>query len=272
MRHLLLTLLLLLAPAAQAVITATADGTGNTTAPADDPGWANVGTCGCCTAVYLGKGWVATANHVGTCNPTFHGTTYTYDGVSAFQAVNPQTSIAGVTQGTLADLLFFKLTTWPEKTDAALHLLHISPGPAPMGATLTMIGDGLSRGVQSWVTVSGQCSRASPLPLSCNSYTAVAPTTMRWGTAQVSTAQTPVTGAAGFITFFSADPNSAEGVTGDSGGGVFYKNGGKWYLTGIMVNVYHSQGASSATQGTDYTYMVDLFYYAPQVVFQYDFP
>ena len=48
---------------ARAVILASGDGTGNTEAPADDFGFANVGAMAE-TGVYLGNGWVLTANHV----------------------------------------------------------------------------------------------------------------------------------------------------------------------------------------------------------------
>ena len=51
--------------AASAVIIDSSDGTGNTAAPSPDPGWSYVGTRGGLTAVYLGDGWVLTANHVG---------------------------------------------------------------------------------------------------------------------------------------------------------------------------------------------------------------
>ena len=47
------------------MIIASGDGTGNTTAPADDPGFAHVGNRGGLTGVYLGRRWVLTANHVG---------------------------------------------------------------------------------------------------------------------------------------------------------------------------------------------------------------
>ena len=40
------------------------DGNGNTTAPADDPGWQSVGRVGGLNGVYLGYGWMITANHV----------------------------------------------------------------------------------------------------------------------------------------------------------------------------------------------------------------
>ena len=41
------------------------DGTGNVTAPPDDPGWDHLGTKGGTTVVYVGNRWVLTAHHVG---------------------------------------------------------------------------------------------------------------------------------------------------------------------------------------------------------------
>ncbi|HXV37507.1 MAG TPA: hypothetical protein VEC18_10175, partial [Myxococcota bacterium] len=52
------------------------DGSGNTSAPADDPGWAHVGTRNNLSVVYLGRRWVLTANHVGVGNVTIDGQTY----------------------------------------------------------------------------------------------------------------------------------------------------------------------------------------------------
>ena len=61
---------------ARAVIIQTASGIGNTTAPADDPGWNNVSIRGNGTAVYLGNGWVLTANHTTGGDMTFNGQTF----------------------------------------------------------------------------------------------------------------------------------------------------------------------------------------------------
>ena len=44
-----------------AVVIRGGDGSGNTTAPGDDPGWAYVGERGIGGAVYLGWRWVLTA-------------------------------------------------------------------------------------------------------------------------------------------------------------------------------------------------------------------
>ena len=56
----LLLAALLLAFDASAVIIDSADGTGNTTAPIDDPGFANVGKRGSLTGIYVGYGWILT--------------------------------------------------------------------------------------------------------------------------------------------------------------------------------------------------------------------
>ena len=61
----LLILVTLVAFPAAAVIIDSGDGTGNTGAPPDDPGWDNVGTRGGMTVVYVDNGWVVTAAHVG---------------------------------------------------------------------------------------------------------------------------------------------------------------------------------------------------------------
>ena len=63
-------------------------GTGNTNAPADDPGWANVGVLGIGNGVYLGDRWVLTAAHVGAGEIVLAGTTYAAEDGSAVQLTN----------------------------------------------------------------------------------------------------------------------------------------------------------------------------------------
>src|SRR5580704_15894094 len=57
-------------------IVAGGDGTQNTTPPADDPGFANVGIRGSGSGIYLGNGWVLTAAHVGAGWVWFNGVEY----------------------------------------------------------------------------------------------------------------------------------------------------------------------------------------------------
>src|SRR5687768_7068059 len=96
-----LLLVFALVSPAPAVLIDSGDGTGNTSAPSSDPGWDHVGICDGLTAVYLGDGWVVTANHVGTCNPAFDSVTYPWLPGSAVRLSNDD--------ATLADLLVFRL-------------------------------------------------------------------------------------------------------------------------------------------------------------------
>ena len=68
-RTLLLALALLLAAPAQALVYVSGDGQGNTSPPPDDPGWDHMGRVSGLNGIYLGNGWVLTANHVPTGNP-----------------------------------------------------------------------------------------------------------------------------------------------------------------------------------------------------------
>ena len=80
-------LLLLGANHSAAVIIVTGDGTGNTTAPSDDPGFDNVGSVNGLSGVYLGNGWVLTAGHVGSGPMVFGGVTYS-PGPGSFQKLS----------------------------------------------------------------------------------------------------------------------------------------------------------------------------------------
>ena len=100
---------LALATHASAVIIVSGDGSGNTTAPADDPGFANVGIRGSGSAVYLGDGWALTAAHVGAGWTWFNGIDYNAVPNSAVQLANPPGQ--GFTPGT--DLLMYQIQGQP---------------------------------------------------------------------------------------------------------------------------------------------------------------
>ncbi|MGY8803297.1 MAG: hypothetical protein ACKVK6_03580, partial [bacterium] len=90
---------------ASAVVIDSGDGTGNTTAPADDPGWSNIGSRNGLGVVYLRNGWVITANHVGAGDILLGGSLYTLVPGSAVQLENGD--------GTMADLVVFGITPLP---------------------------------------------------------------------------------------------------------------------------------------------------------------
>jgi len=248
---LLLPALLLGNVAAQAVIGASGDGTPNTTVPPDDPGWANLGTRGGLSASYLGNRWVLTAAHVGIGSVTFGGVLY--------DAIPGTTSSFETAPGQLADLIVFKL-----REDPGLPALAIGSAPPPIGAAVVMIGNGLNRGaatssngIDGWFWGAGAA--------------------MRWGTNLVGSAPADLTlgskvSRAFWTEFTQAPPpqvtaQEAQAAPGDSGGGLFVKNGSSWKLRGVLfaISVFDGQPASSAFYGNR-TYAVDLSFYRSAIL------
>lgn len=230
------TLAALSARPAPAVILATGDGTGNTAAPADDPGWLHVGSQAGTSAVYLGQGWVLTANHVANTNPTFQGVTFPVVAGSIVQLTGPD--------GTPADLKVYRLAAFPALSDLEI------PSSAPaVGTEVILIGRGRDRGdATSWNGFSGWFYASSQ--------------TMRWGTNRVLASNLTVLGTRAFATDFSAfgkTSSEAQAATGDSGGAVFAKFGGRWMLAGILfaVGPYEEQPSNLALYGNT-TYAVQL--------------
>ena len=102
-------LLLAMNNIASAVIISTGDGSGNITAPADDPGFANVGIRGSGSAVYLGDGWVLTDAHVGAGSTYLNNVWYSQVAGSAVQLANPP----GAGFSSTSDLLMYQIANPP---------------------------------------------------------------------------------------------------------------------------------------------------------------
>jgi len=199
-------------PAAAVIITL-GDGTGNTTPPADDPGLAHVGVIGTLSGVYVGNGWVLTANHVGVAPITLGGTTYqpyAHPGVRLFTST-----------GVPADLRMFKIDG-----DPGLPMLPIASTAPGLNSSVVMYGHGLSRGAPvSWGGADG--------------WITTAPATLRWGTNRIAGVNQTVLDTRSILTSFDAsgpfvEADEAQSAPGDSGGAVFYKRSGTWELAGIM--------------------------------------
>lgn len=246
------------ASSARGVIISTGDGTGNTTAPGDDPGWANVGWRGTGlgggSAVYLGDRWVLTANHVGANNVFLNGNTYLYDGTTSIRIQNP--TGMGLTMNT--DLRLFRITT-----DPGLPTLTISASAPSNGSTAVMIGAGRNRAASTttWGSLTG--------------YSWLESRSMRWGQNVIldNAATTPSYGhgdvlslVTEFNTGGSAIADEAQGSLGDSGGALFYKNGLQWELAGIMVAIgtFEGQVANTSVFG-NVTISADLSQYRDQI-------
>jgi hypothetical protein len=253
----LLLFALSLAPrGAQAVLIATGDGTGNTTAPADDPGFANVGTRDLQTALYLGNRWVLTANHVGFGNAVFGGVTYTAVAGSKLRLVNPN--------ATNADLQMFKIIETPP-----LPPLEIADTAPPIGAEVVLIGHGRNRGAATSYTFGGE---------TWEGWIWGGGHAMRWGTNTVASAPASFGSTWGFTTAFDpiasgGPPHEAQAAIGDSGGGVFLTSGGVWRLVGVLYarDVHPGQPPETSLYGNP-TWAANLATYRAQIVARASMP
>jgi hypothetical protein len=195
----------------------------NYQAPADDPGWANVGVCSRWTAVYLGRGWALTAAHVGPSDITLEGKKYAADVKSRKRVRNPD--------GTAADLTLFRIDPVPD-----LPPVEIAAESPTVGSPIVMVGSGLGRGERT----SGQ-GRVG--------FSWRAPSVKRWGTSMVqehlhdqSVGNTDV-----FTTRFSIanTAHEAQAAHGDSGGAAFAYIEDRWQLVGIILAVDNHNGQPS---------------------------
>ena len=126
-------LLLLFAAPAQAVIIDSGDGTGNTTAPADDPGFDHLGTKGGTSVIYVGYGWVLSAAHVGLGDVVFGSVTYPALSGSRIVLIHSGT--------TPADLELFRIDPAPPLSPPPIRASE----PA-LDDPVIMIGNGRNRG------------------------------------------------------------------------------------------------------------------------------
>ena len=259
-----LVLPLAITAVASAVIIDSGIGTGNTTAPSPDPGWSNVGICNFLSCVYLGNGWVLTANHVGAGDAYFGGVQYPWVTGTDVRLHNPDNS--------LADLRMFTIYP-PYPPLPSLAIRSTTPGN---NAALTLIGNGRNRGsATTWNPCVGG---------SYDGYQWGPAATMRWGTNRREIAQqfSVFFGTWVFGTEFDENgpghtTHEAQGATGDSGGAAFALNGTTYELAGILIGIgtlgfgangqcpEENQPAETALYGNA-TYAADLSIYHDEIV------
>jgi hypothetical protein len=265
----ILILLLSAAGSVRAVIISGGDGIGNTNAPADDPGWANVGhivvsdTNKLSSVTYLGDKWFITAYHVKHLDKPsavmLDGAMYSIDSNSWTRITNGG--------GDVADLILFQTTTRPP-----VFPLRIRSSRIENSVSVVMAGDGRNRATNLTYWTSGWVVTNAASGV-YSGYVWAARSAMRWGENTVSSRNSFDDGwyegvwfgvQDGFQTTFNANggSNECQGATYDSGGGVFYKNSGNWELAGIMLNTSGDFGR--AVYG-DETYMADISYYRVQI-------
>jgi len=232
---------------ARAVIIETGDGTGNVTAPPDDPGWDHLGTKGGTTVVYVGNRWVLTAHHVGAGDVVILGQTYSAVPGSTVRFENPDTS--------QADLIVFKIFG-----DPGLPPLNVANFTPWFNAPLTLIGYGRNRGAAtSWMGIDG--------------YEWGSGRAMRWGTNEVADTLVTVLDTQSFSATFtdpvapSATADEAAGADGDSGGAVFVKASGAWYLVGTIfaISEYEGQPSNTSLYGNK-VYAAALSFYRDDIL------
>lgn len=257
---------------ASGVVIDTLTGTGNTTAPADDPGWANVGVRGAGTGVYLGDGWVLTTARVGGGSIVLGSGTYAMLAGSGTTLGNAGAAGRSAT----TDLYLYQIVSPP----TGLPTLTIASAGPIVGDTVTMIGAGRDRGSftqwsvdtqtdpWTWTEVSSGGSAAG--------YQTLASRAMRWGTNAIDHTGVWLDDGFGdalsFVTSFTASgspSNEAQAVAGDLGGAVFRKNGSEWELSGLMLTALGYSGQPDPLQNAIYgdeTFIADLSFYRPQIV------
>jgi hypothetical protein len=185
-----------------------------TAADGGDPGFYNVGMSGA-SCVYIGNGWVLSANHVGEESTAyFQGVPYSIVPSSYHHAIDG------------ADIELFRLD--PQSPFPNLPTLQIAPTQPVEFERTVMIGAGQSFGSN---TGSGILQTGGPV--------------VRWGENIISAAN-----IYGFSTLFSRGgdqlPNEAQAALGDSGGAAFV--GGR--LAGIITEGNGTLNGFSAFNST----------------------
>ena len=222
--------------------------TGNTTAPTDDPGWGRVGRCGSTTngnsGIYMGNGWVLTANH------GYSKTSFTVDGDKTYALIAGSGQQVGS-----ADLYLYRVVVEAGDALASYGFMPIASS-APTSGTVTHIGTGVGQTDSStednywyknetWYT-----SKPTGISTACVGYTwdALATRDTRW---DYEYATSISVGEGYFATAFLAQDDYGMVTDKDSGSPLFVKNGDTWELAGAAASVGYV-GATSMPDSTTY--------------------
>ncbi|QDT69317.1 hypothetical protein MalM25_22530 [Planctomycetes bacterium MalM25] len=259
---------------AEALVVKTWDGPGtpaliNTSAPADDPGWANLATNR--SAIYLGDHWVLAAEHAGGAGRLdIAGSSFPLISSSQSRLLGNPSTFAGKSIGGTSDVRIYRVGLdengmSPEDLDPAIRQIEIADRLASTtNEDLVMFGRGRRRILNTSNEENGQFYFNSagvvvsdPASSSYRGFqiTSGNPQVWQWGTNRRAAAtsisgitrsgsnvliEDAVRDTIGFPTKFdefSLD-DEAQAAAGDSGGSVFWKDGDEWVLAGLMHVVY----------------------------------
>lgn len=243
--------LILVPSEAPAVLIAYGDGTGNSTPPYGFDEWSYVGSVNGLSGVYLGNGWILTADHVGPGDFDLEGTTYPWLPGSDVRLQN--------TDGSPADLVIFEIDPYP--TD--LPSLALRQDPPVVGDFVVMVGYGRDRGEAMQWDPNGE---AFPPP-EMMGWIWGSEQNKRWGTNTVEGFPSgKIMGTVAFYTSFDADQifPEAQVTEGDSGGALFIVSGETVELAGLL---YAEAAAPGQPGGTSLFSNLSL---AARIDFYYD--
>ncbi len=259
-------------PVGAVVIDLVNAGSANMSAPSDDPGWGNVGAIGVGGGVYIGYGWVLTANHVGSGDGiTLGGVKYPMLSGTGHRLTNA--GAAG--KSSVTDLYMFRIAN----PSVSLPFIHVASTAPANGETVTMIGRGrlqqanptfwdINDSSNPWIWTETTAELANEA-----GFKADGAKEMRWGTNAIDNRGWFNVGVDVLGLGATFDPyvstNEAQVVNGDSGGAVFVKQAGAWNLAGIIIAqglLPNQPGGTSTAAFYNTSFFADLSYYRPQIV------
>jgi hypothetical protein len=248
-----------------AMVLAAGDSTTNTPEsrtglPLDHVGVVNNGESGVYLGDYHGKSWVLTANHGGP--GSFELGDITYDAVAgaAHQLLNPDS--------TPSDILLFQIDGDPGLSP--LNLVTASPAK---GAQVYMIGFGQSGQPNRsyWIDHGGPWIPTVADDPAANRigylWTGVQPGPEHWGIGSVAGSTRGINQTCAFYTKFLDQMNNACATGGDSGGGVFIRQGNQWQLIGMLdaLGGLPNQPAGTSVLNDSINVIADLSQYRAQI-------
>jgi hypothetical protein len=286
-------LLLLFTLPADAIVVA--DG-GNTTAPADDPGFDRVGTFSYGSGVYLGNGWVLTARHVSGLG------SFSLDGQSYNRVNGTGRTLDNSFDPNLTALSDLYLAQYDVSGSSIenLPLLNISQATPSEDDPARLIGAGKT---QTASTPTLFYADEDPDPWDWDDqpfaaadsirggFYATGPRGLRWADAPVGVngdgdvqfatfldfdGTSIDADQVGFLSDFEDLPDHGMAANNDSGSGVFIERGGQWELVGIThaISTFSGQLKDPDLDGDDVSPLVfgnqtfhsDLSVYADQII------
>jgi hypothetical protein len=256
------------------VVIVTGDGSGNTSSPADDPGFANIAKRDNATAIYLGNRWVLTAWHVGAGATILNDAPFEVETASTDRLTNPD----GPAEET--DIILYRLVEDPN-----LPSLRLGCRTPDVGATVLMAGQGGNRAPELtyWNVTPVEpgdnndvWEPVGPPPPAADhaGYLTAGGREIRWGQNRIDSVNSKIDSGFGQVLSFQTKfdelgvADEAQAVTGDSGGPVFQKRGSTWELVGMIfsVDLFDNQpGLSASALFNNVTYIADLALYEAQI-------